>query len=201
MLRAVILAAGASSRMGRAKAVLPLGSTGDTVLSRSLRGLLEGGLTDITVVAGAHIDAVRAVMPFRDPRVRMIEHRGWEQGQLSSLVAGLDAAADPQLEALLVTLVDVPLVHPGTVRAVVHAWRSTRAPITRPVDGARHGHPVIFDSSVFAELRAADPRIGAKAVFAAHRAHVLDVAVKDEGAFLDLDTPEDYERVRRRGGA
>ena len=91
MLRAVILAAGASSRMGRAKAVLPLGSTGDTVLSRSLRGLLEGGLTDITVVAGAHIDAVRAVMPFRDPRVRMIEHRGWEQGQLSSLVAGLDA--------------------------------------------------------------------------------------------------------------
>jgi molybdenum cofactor cytidylyltransferase len=195
VIRAIVLAAGASSRMGRPKASLALGSTGDTVLGRCVRGLIEGGLPAVVVIAGAHVDAVRAAMPL-DRRVRMIEHAGWQHGQLSSLLAGLEAAFDPQLEALMVTLVDVPLVRPDTVRAIVRAWRSSRAPITRPVDGARHGHPVIFDASVFAELRAADPAVGAKAVFAAHRADVLDVAVTDEGAFVDLDTPEDYERSR-----
>jgi molybdenum cofactor cytidylyltransferase len=181
--------------MGRAKAVLPLGATGETVLARVIRGLVTGGATDVTVVAGAHIDAVRSAMPSADRRIRLVEHRGWQQGQLSSLIAGLDAVADPQLEAVLVTLVDVPLVRPDTVAAVLRAWRSTRAPITRPVDGDRHGHPVIFDASVFDQLRAADPRVGAKEVFATHRTRILDVPVRDEGAFLDLDTPADYQKV------
>ena len=197
MVRAIVLAAGASSRMGRAKAVLPLGPTGETVLARVIRGLIEGGAVDVTVVAGAHIDAVRSAMPSADRRIRLIEHAGWKKGQLSSLIAGLDAVAGPQLEAVLVTLVDVPLVRPETVAAVLRAWRETRAPITRPVDGDRHGHPVVFDAAVFDELRAADPRVGAKEVFAAHRARILDVPVNDEGAFLDLDTPEDYERINR----
>ena len=197
VVRAVILAAGASLRMGQPKSVLPLGSTGETVISRGVRTLLDAGLPAVTVVAGPHIDAIRSALPSGDRRIRIIEHPGWAQGQLSSLIAGLDAVDDPQLEALLVTLVDVPLVQAASVRAVLGAWRSTRAPIVRPADGARHGHPVIFDRSVFADLRAADPRVGAKAVFAAHRTEVLDVPVKDEGAFLDLDTPEDYERALR----
>ena len=71
-------------------------------------------------------------------------------------------------------------------------------PIVRPASGTRHGHPVIFDRSVFDDLRAADLNVGAKAVFAIHRAHVLDVEVQDPGAFQDLDTPEDYARVRPR---
>ena len=196
MVRAIVLAAGASSRMGRAKAVLPLGASGETVLARVIRGLVEGGAVDVTVVAGAHLDAVREAMP-SDRRIRLVEHAGWQKGQLSSLIAGLDAVADPQLEAVLVTLVDVPLVRPETVAAVLRAWRATRAPITRPVDGDRHGHPVVFDAAVFDELRAADPRVGAKEVFAAHRARILDVPVTDEGAFLDLDTPDDYERALR----
>lgn len=200
MIRAVILAAGASSRMGRAKSVLPLGSTGETVISRGIRVLLDSGLPAVTVVAGPHIDAIRSALPSNDRRIRILEHPGWAQGQLSSLIAGLDAVDDPQLEALLVTLVDVPLVRSATVRALVAAWRSARAPIVRPADGARHGHPVIFDRSVFAELRAADPSVGAKAVFAAHRTQVLDVPVNDEGAFLDLDTPEEYERAQQLVG-
>ena len=85
-------------------------------------------------------------------------------------------------------------MHPETVRTVVEAWRSTRAPIARPVCGARHGHPVVFDQAVFEDLRRADLNAGAKAVFAAHRGRVLDVPVDDPWACEDLDTPEDYER-------
>ena len=204
MIRGIVLAAGASSRMGQAKAALPLGQTGETLIARVVRTLLLGGVPDVTVVAGAHIDAVRIAMPaFAEamagkpfaPRARVIEHVGWQQGQLSSLQAGLAAIDDPLLEAALVTLVDVPLVQPSTVEALIAEWRRTRAAIVRPADGDRHGHPVIFDESVFADLRAADPDAGAKSVFAKHA--VLNVEIKDPGAYIDLDTPGEYEEVRR----
>jgi molybdenum cofactor cytidylyltransferase len=196
--------------MGQAKAALPLGHTGETLIARVVRTLLRGGVPDVTVVAGAHVDAVLMAMPaFAEPstfasatagkpfvpRARVIEHPGWQQGQLSSLLAGLEAIDDPLLEAALVTLVDVPLVQPSTVSTVIAEWRRTRAAIVRPADGHRHGHPVIFDRSVFDDLRAADLNAGAKSVFAKHR--VLNVEIKDPGAYIDLDTPEDYEEFRR----
>jgi molybdenum cofactor cytidylyltransferase len=194
MIAGVVLAAGASSRMGAPKAGLPLPG-GDTVLSRCVTTLITAGLPRIVVVAGAHVDAVRAALGTHDGRVRLTEHPRWADGQLSSLLAGLEAVRGPALEAVLVTLVDVPLVSPETVRAVVAAWRRTRAPIVRPARGAEHGHPVIFDRSLFDELAAADPSSGAKSVVRRHEAEILNVDVEDDGAFLDLDTPEDYKRA------
>lgn len=196
MIRGIVLAAGASTRMGQAKAALKFGQTGETVVERVVRTLLRGGIPDVTVVAGAHIDAVRIAMPSHEPRARVIEHTGWQQGQLSSLLKGLEAIHDPLLEAAVVTLVDVPLVLPSTVTAVIAEWRHTRAPIVRPANGNRHGHPVVFDRSVFADLRAADLDAGAKAVFAKHRDRIVNVEVDDLGAFEDIDTPEDFQRVQ-----
>lgn len=196
-MQALILAAGASSRMGRPKAALPLGTAGDTVLSTGVRTLLAAGVSDVMVVAGAHVDAVRAALPPGERRVRLLEHPGWERGQLSSLLAGLDAVDDGRCEAVLVTLVDVPLVQPDTVRAIIRAWHDSRAPIVRPISGELHGHPVIFDRSVFADLRRADPAVGAKAVFEIHRARIREVEVRDPGAFQDLDTPEEYREVQK----
>ena len=209
MISAIVLAAGASSRMGQAKAALPLGQAGETVLARVVTTLLDGGAPNVVVVAGAHIDAVRMAMPAfiatmpgapSRPRARVIEHPGWQHGQLSSLLAGLDAIDDPQLEAALVTLVDVPLVRASTVAAVIAAWRRTRAPIVRPAHGDRHGHPVMFDRSIFGDLRAADPNRGAKSVFAIHRDRIVNVEVEDAGAFEDIDTPGDYQKVLRATG-
>ena len=195
MIRAIVLAAGASSRMGQAKAALTLGQTGETLVARVIRALLNGGAPGVVVVAGAHVDAVRRAMPAHEPRARMIEHQGWKQGQLSSLLAGLAAIEDPLLEGALVTLVDVPLVQPATVAAVIAEWRRARAPIVRPARGDQHGHPVMFDASVFQDLRDADPNVGAKAVFAKHRPRIVNVEVEDPGAFIDLDTPEEYKKV------
>ena len=198
MIRGIVLAAGASSRMGQAKAALPLGPTGETLIARVVRTLLRAGVPDVTVVAGAHIDAVLIAMPSHERRARVIEHVGWQQGQLSSLQAGLAAIDEPLLEAALVTLVDVPFVRPATVAAVIAEWRRTQAAIVRPANGDRHGHPVIFDRTVFADLRAADLNAGAKSVFAKHR--IVNVEVNDSGAFIDLDTPGDYETYTRQLG-
>lgn len=191
MLQGIVLAAGASQRMGRPKARLPLGTGGDTFAGRIVRTLLDAGLPRVVIVTGAErLEAGRGGVP-RDRRVRLVHHGGWAEGQLSSLLAGLDAVEEPATEAVLVTLVDVPLVRPSTVRTLVSAWRATRAPVVRPVHGARHGHPVIFDRAVFASLRAADPARGAKAVVEAHRGAIVEVEVDDAGAFRDFDRPED----------
>ena len=197
MISGIVLAAGASSRMGQPKAALPLGFRGETVVARVVRTLLAGGIPKVTVVAGAHVDAVRGAMPRHEPRASVIEHPLWERGQLSSLLAGLESIDDPQLEAIVVTLVDVPLVGAATVAALLAEWRRTGAPIVRPARGDKHGHPVVFDRAVFDDLRRADVNVGAKSVFTKHMDRVLNVEVDDPGAFEDIDTPEDYQRVLR----
>src|SRR5207249_5110926 len=92
----------------------------------------------------------------------------FEQGQLTSILAGLRVVDRPGVVATLMTLVDVPLVSAATIRAVVDRYRRTRASIVRPASGGRHGHPVLIDRAVFDDLRAADPARGAKPVLRAH---------------------------------
>lgn len=193
--------------MGRPKAALPITHRADTFLSRIIRAVASGGLPEIVVVTGAAPEAVRqAAGPF-DRRLRFAHNPAWAGGQLSSLLTGLDFTvgdrskrADPTLEALLVTLVDVPLVPAETVARIVKAWRTSGAPIVRPARGDVHGHPVIFDRTVFRELRAADPTVGAKAVVRAHDRDVLNVPIEDPGAFVDIDTEQDYRRALEQVG-
>jgi molybdenum cofactor cytidylyltransferase len=198
MVHGVVLAAGRSSRMGAPKAALRLGPEGPTFAASVVRTLFAAGIDRVVVVAGAHAEAVRASVPSL-PGVSVLDHPGWESGQLSSLVAALDVVDQPDVDAILVTLVDVPLVRPDTVRVVLDAWRRTRAAVVRPAIGDLHGHPVIFDRATFADLRAAPVAVGAKAVILAWQAQVLNVAVDDPGVLRDVDTPADYAALLERG--
>jgi molybdenum cofactor cytidylyltransferase len=204
VVRGLILAAGASSRMGRPKAALPITDRGDTFLSRILRTFIVAGVPEVVVVTGANAELVRAAAGRVGPRVRFEHNAKWEAGQLSSLVAGLDArvpgtaAGDDRIEAVMMTLVDVPLVSPATCVRVLSAWRASHAPIVRPARGDEHGHPVIFDRSLFDALRSADPLQGAKAVVRSHADRILNVPTDDEGAFTDVDTLAEYETLLRR---
>ena len=109
---------------------------------------------------------------------------------------GLESGEAVALDAIVSAPVDVPLVAPATVRALVEAWMRTRAAVVRPADGSRHGHPVVFDRALFGELRrAVDEPDGARAVVRRNLERVLDVAVADQGAFVDIDGAEDYRRV------
>ena len=200
MIPAVVLAAGKSSRMGRTKALLPLGSSGETFLQRVVRVLREGGADKVVVVIGGDAAAVRASLPRDDAHIAPVENRRYEEGQLSSLLVGLAAVEQryDDIQGVMVTLVDLPLISAATVRAVRDAFVAhPDAPLVRPRRGQRHGHPVIFNRSMFGELRRADPANGAKPVVHAHAAEEVNVDVDDEGAFIDIDTPEDYERFIR----
>ena len=179
--------------MGRPKALLPL-DTGETFLTRIIRTFRAAEVDDLVIVVGHGADAIARTLDNVTPPVRVVRNADYERGQLSSLVAGLRAVDRPGVVAALVTLVDVPLVASSTVRAVVERYRATRAKVVRPVSGARHGHPIVIDRSLFQALESADPAIGAKPIVRAHVSAEGDVAVSDEGAFVDIDTPDDYAR-------
>ena len=199
MLPAVLLAAGDSTRMGSPKAILDA-PDGRPFVASIVRSLAAAGVGEIVIVTGRDHDRVVAVIDDDAPplRPRFVRNPDPSRGQLSSLWAGMDACVTDDTEALMVTLVDVPLIAPDTIRRVIDVWRRTRAPIVRPAIGDRHGHPVIFDRAVLEELRAAPLDAGAKAVVRAHAGEVVDVPVDDEGSLTDVDTPADYDALRSR---
>ena len=193
MIPGLVLAAGRSSRMGRAKATLPLGS--ETFLTRIVRTYLAAGVDDVVVVVGHEAESVVQSFAASGLPARFVVNRDYDRGQLSSLVAGLGVVDRPGVAAVLVTLVDVPLFSVETVRAVIDRYRATGALIVRPTSGNRHGHPLLVDRRLFDELRAADPDRGPKPIVRAHATAAGDLPVADEGAFVDIDTGEEYERV------
>jgi molybdenum cofactor cytidylyltransferase len=194
VIPAVVLAAGLSTRMGRPKPLLPLPG-GETFLSKIVRSFLEAGVDDVVVVLGHEADAVAAKLIESGVAARFVINEAYATGQLSSVLRGLNAIDRPGVRAMLLTLVDVPLVSPATIRAVIDRYQATHAPIVRPVRGDEHGHPVLIDRSLFGLVRSADSSAGIKPVVRAHVSAAGDVAVADAGAFVDIDTPTAYERV------
>jgi molybdenum cofactor cytidylyltransferase len=128
---------------------------------------------------------------------RFIANPDHDRGQVTSIVAGVNAVDRPGVRGVLVMPVDMPLVRPSTFREVLEAFAAHPSFIVRAVCAGRHGHPVIFDRAVFDELRITDSAVGAKAVVRAHAHEILNVPIEDPGAYFDVDTPEDYDRLRR----
>jgi molybdenum cofactor cytidylyltransferase len=195
MIPAVVLAAGKSSRMGgRTKALLPV-ADGGSFVSRIVATFREAGVEEIVIVTGHEAERVASAVAAGGLPARVVMNHSFESGQFSSVLAGLDAVDRPEVEAILLTLVDVPMVSVATVRAVLQRYQQTQAPIVRPVTGHLHGHPVLIDRQLFAALRNADPGLGAKPVVRAHVSPAGDVEVDDPGAFVDVDTPGDYKKL------
>lgn len=196
VLAPVVLAAGASTRMGMPKAVL-LDREGRPFVARIVRTLLDAGLTGVAVVTSpATHDAIRDALRDTATRsARLVVNPDPDRGQLSSIWTAMDSMVTEETEALVVTLVDVPFVSVETVRTVVDAYRATRAPVVRPARGDEHGHPVIIDRALFDDLRRADLSTGVKPVVRARAAQIVNVPIEDEGAFHDVDTPDEYART------
>jgi CTP:molybdopterin cytidylyltransferase MocA len=168
----------------------------DTFVTRIVRTFREAGVDDIVVVTGHEAERVASTIEKSGLAARCVRNGDYVRGQLSSVLAGLDAVDRPGVDGMLLALVDAPLFAASTVRAVVQRFEQTHAPVVRAVRGEEHGHPVLIGRELFGLIRRADPSAGgAKPVVRAHASEAGDVTVDDPGAFVDIDTPEDYARL------
>jgi molybdenum cofactor cytidylyltransferase len=185
---AIVLAAGQSRRMGFPKALLPIGQ--QTFLGRVIDTLSASRIADVYVVLGCDHERILAAVDVRPARV--VLNPDWPQGQLSSLLAGLRAAAADRYDAIVMALVDHPLIDIDTVNGILAAFEQTGRAIVLPVHDGRRGHPVLFAARLVPELLAAPADQGARAVVRAHAQEILEVRSPAPGILADIDTPELY---------
>lgn len=196
MVPAIILAAGRSTRMGRPKALLPSGLMGEPFVARLARSLLAGGTAAVLVVGREDDGDLKQLVEGNLVGARFVPNPDADRGgQLSSLIAGIEAADEPGVIGVLVTPVDVPRIHPATIAALLAAFHGSPERIVRAVHLGAHGHPVVFPRALFEALRQADPTRGAKSVLQANARAILDLEVPDAAVVDDIDTPGDYSRV------
>ncbi|MBN1826503.1 MAG: nucleotidyltransferase family protein [Candidatus Eisenbacteria bacterium] len=193
-LAAVILAAGRSSRMGRMKALLPL--SGSTVLGLAIRACRDGGFGPIHVVVGHR---AAEVAPAAGAGVKIVENSRYDEGQLTSLQAGI-RSLPANVAGALVSPVDHPLVTGRETALLAAAFRGERERrrIFVPFFAGREGRPYLVDRALFPlflELPAGAP--GRRVVWD-HPDWVRPVDVESDAVLIDIDTPGDYERVRAR---
>ena len=179
---------------GRPKGLLRLDER-DVFVTRIVRTFNEAGTRDVVVVVGHEAAAVQHAVESSGLAARTVLNPDYERGQLSSMLTAINAVDHAGIDGLLLSLVDAPLFAASTVRALVERFDATGAPVVRAVRGTEHGHPVLIGRALFDAIRAADPMMGAKPIVRAHASIVGDVEVDDEGAFADIDTPDDYARL------
>jgi molybdenum cofactor cytidylyltransferase len=191
----LVLAAGASSRMRRPKALLVCPGSDETFVARAARVLHAGGVPRVAIVARPGDRALAEHAAGLRPPVDLVENPTHELGQLASLLAGVGHAEAAGADAVVVLPVDMPLIRVASVAALLAAAAHHPAPIVRVVHHGRHGHPILFRRAVFDRLRALDVSAGANALARARADDVLDVPVDDPGVLRDVDWPEEYRQL------
>lgn len=193
MIAGIILAAGASSRMGTPKALLDY--RGETFVGRLVR-VLGTSCNPVMVVLGYHADVIRRQVP---AIAKVVVNPDPARGQLSSLQTGL-AALPPEADGFAFIPVDSPAVAEDTVAKLARAFEH-RNPFTLfviPRQAGKRGHPVIAARSIAAEFLALPPTAEAREVVHAHVDRTEYVDVDDSGIFTDVDDPEAYRRLKER---
>jgi len=184
---AVILAAGASSRMGRPKPLLEF--EGETFLDRLITRF-SGICRPVIVVLGYGADQVRAGIVHGD-LAEIVINPAPERGMLSSLQCGLRRVPS-DVEAVLFTPVDLPSIRPSTIEILIR----TPAAVAIPLFEGRAGHPVRVSRRIVEELLALPVEAQARDVIHRHRATLVDTG--DPGILHDVDTPKDYDALLSR---
>jgi len=187
----VVLAGGASTRMGRPKALLPFPATGESFLDR-LIGILGHACDPVIVILGHGAAEVRNGLA-RAGHAQLVLNPDWPTGQLSSLQCGLRTVPHSAPGFLFIP-VDHPAVSAATVAAVAAAL-ARGATLAVPRFSGRRGHPAGCAASLIPEFLALSPGAQARDVIHRHAALTCYVDVEDPGILTDVDDPEAYQRL------
>lgn len=180
----LLLAAGAGSRLGRPKALVELG--GMTLAERGVALLRDGGADPIVMVTGA--------VDLSLPGVTSVHNPDWPTGMGSSLRVGL-RALPADSSAVVIGLVDQPLISPEAVRRLISAFRDGARVAVAAYSGKRR-NPVLISQELWGQVaESADADYGAREFLREHADQVTLVECGDVAHPDDLDTPADLHRI------
>jgi molybdenum cofactor cytidylyltransferase len=188
MIAGVVLAAGLSRRMGKAKLLLPL--DGKPILRWSVEAL-QPHVDQLVVVVPPDDAAIRSALDGLG--VRFATNPQPDAGQGTSVATGVKALPR-DATAAVIALGDQPRLPDGLLRDLLATFSSSGKPIAAPVYRGVQGTPVVFAASVFGELRTLEGDAGARAVVRRDPRRVSTLAVDADMPF-DVDTPDDYARL------
>ena len=189
MISAVILAAGASTRMGTQKLLLPVG--GEPLVRRTVRQVCDAGFDDVLVVVGS--DWERTLAALDGLNVRHAVNAEHASGMGSSFRTAVSHLGDS--EAAMFTLADQPFVTAKEYRTVLDTYRDQAPPIVSVRYGDVMAPPHLFEREFFPEL--ALLQHGARSLLQRHHDRTLVLQLPPD-LLMDMDTPEDYELVKSR---
>ncbi|HZZ40188.1 MAG TPA: nucleotidyltransferase family protein [Acidobacteriaceae bacterium] len=188
---AVVLAAGASTRLGKTKQLIRVG--GETLLRRTARLALKAGCAPVTAVLGYEAERLRPEVEALGAAVAV--NPQWREGMGASLRCGMEAlcAREPRPDRVLLLVCDQPRLTVEHVRALLERHAGGGAAITASLYGGRPGVPAVFAEEVFPELLTSAGDRGAREVIRKDARRVQAVAWPD--GEVDLDRPEDLGRL------
>ncbi len=191
---AVVLAAGASSRMGQPKALLAH-RDGRSFLRATCESLESAGLVPIVVVLGHHRALLEQELHSfaRPPRIAV--NPAPDRGQLSSICTGLDALRG-DVPSALVALVDQPTLNPRVLSLLIEGAVNAPDAVHLPLCKGVRGHPAIFPTALGSEFVHAKPDWSARELIAAFGIRVCEYGVDAPDVLVDLDTPEELAAWR-----
>jgi molybdenum cofactor cytidylyltransferase len=190
VIAAIVLAAGHARRFGAPKLLQDL--AGKPVLRWSAELFARPPIAETVVVVPPPHDAMTRVLAGLP--LRLVVNPAPDQGMASSIACGVDALG-PDVRAVLIGLGDEPRLGAHVVDGVIARYQAGGASIVAPRFRGVPGHPVLFDRTVFAELRALTGDVGARAVVERDAARVAILEL-DEPRAVDVDMPADLERLR-----
>jgi molybdenum cofactor cytidylyltransferase len=180
----VIPAAGASTRMGKPKLLLPF--RGRTIIEISVAAVLSA-CAHVILVAGSGAEAIRELFS-SEPRVILVDNPDWESGMFSSLYIGIGHV---ETQRFFVALGDMPLIRPEVYHALMQAPATE---VAAPEFKGMRGHPVLLGPAVKEAVLSSDSASGSMRKIIS-KFGVTAVPWDDDTVLSDVDTPDDYARI------
>ncbi len=187
-LHILLLAAGASTRLGQPKQLVHL--DGQPLLEQACRTALSIENRGVTVVLGAHCGAIKPAVEHLP--VRILVNENWESGMGSSIACGM-ASLPPNTDAVLLLLCDQPFVYTHLLNQLVAKWQQHPDHIAASSYGGSYGPPAVFGMEYFEGLAALQGQQGAKKLMQQHKDKLLLIDFPE--GILDIDTPADLSRI------
>jgi molybdenum cofactor cytidylyltransferase len=186
----IILAAGESSRFGKPKQLAEW--NGQALVRYAADAAISAGLDPVVMVLGSSAEMIQPVV--QDLTVEIVINGRWKDGISSSIQAGLRSLPD-RVGGVVFLQADQPQISPTLIKRLVQGHESSLSPIIAPLVNGQRGNPVLFDAITFSQLLALEGDMGGRALFG--HFPVTGVMWDDEGLLVDIDTPEDLDKLSK----